>query len=107
MADALSAIRPPVVLASGDPRPNNVKEAATQFEALLVAQMLKEMRTASGSDFMGTGEDQSGACMLDYAEEHLSQVLAQQGGLGLARMVVAGLERKPAANAIPSADQRR
>ncbi len=105
MADALSAIRVPAGLPSGDPRPRDLKQAATQFEALLVAQMLKEIRTASGSEFMGAGEDQSGACMMDYAEEHLAQVLAQQGGLGLARMVVAGIERKPAANPIPSADQ--
>ena len=78
-------------------RPQNIKQAATQFEALLVAQMLKEMRTSSGSGWLGTGEDdQSGSCMLDLADEHLSRTLASQGGLGLARMVIAGVEKRTA-----------
>ncbi len=94
MTEPIAALRTTPVPPSGGLRPKDVKEAATQFEALLVSQMLKEIRTASGSGWLGTGEDESGACMMDYAEEHLSQVLAQQGGLGIARMVVKGLEKK-------------
>jgi flagellar protein FlgJ len=91
MPDTLAI--PPVTTLSpaGSLRPKNLKDAATQFEALMVSQMLKDMRTASGSGWLGTGEDDSSACMMDLAEEHLAQVLAQQGGLGIARMVVQNL----------------
>jgi Rod binding domain-containing protein len=76
---------------TGEPRPKDAKQAAVQFEALLVSQMLKSMREAGESGWLGTGDDQSGACMMELAEEHLSQVLAAQGGLGLANLVVKGL----------------
>jgi Rod binding domain-containing protein len=33
--------------------------------------------------------------MLEVAEEHLAQVLASQGGLGLANLIVQGLSGKP------------
>ncbi len=33
--------------------------------------------------------------ILDIAHEQLAQTLAKQGGLGVARLVVEGLERKP------------
>ena len=65
-------------------------EAASQFEALLIASMLKASREA-GAFWLGTGEDAAGSSAIAYAEEHLSQVLASQGGLGIARMVVDGL----------------
>jgi Rod binding domain-containing protein len=82
----------PPVGASGDvPAPRDVKQAATQFEALLISQMLKSMREAGESGWLGTGEDQAGGCMMELAEEHLSQVLAAQGGLGMANLVVKGL----------------
>jgi Rod binding domain-containing protein len=73
------------------PDPAKTLDAASQFEALLIASMLKASREA-GSSWLGTGDDQAGASAISYAEEHLSQVLASQGGLGIARMVVAGLE---------------
>lgn len=89
-----------VVSAPGEVRPRDIRQAAVQFEALLVSQMLKSMREAGESGWLGTGEDQAGACMMDLAEEHLSQVLASQGGLGLANLVVRGLEpASPAAQA--------
>jgi Rod binding domain-containing protein len=73
-------------------RPKDIRQAAAQFEALLVSQMLKSMHEADGSGWLGTGDDQAGSAMADLAEEHLSQVLAAQGGLGLANMVVKNLD---------------
>ena len=69
-------------------RPRDIRQAAEQFEALMVSQMLKSMHSADGSGWLGTGEDEAGSAMADLAEEHLSQVLAAQGGLGLANVVV-------------------
>jgi peptidoglycan hydrolase FlgJ len=100
MADSLLVVPVTSSLPSGDLRPKDIKQAATQFEAMLVAQMFKEMHAASGSGWLGTGEDESSASMMDLADEHLAQVLASQGGLGLARMVVKNLDPKaPSATA--------
>ncbi len=51
------------------------------------------MRESGEGGWLGTGEDQAGATMMEVAEEHLAQVLASQGGLGLANLVVEGLDR--------------
>ncbi len=90
---------PPAV--APDPRPSagSVKDAATQFEALLVGQLLKSMREAGSGGWLGTGEDQAGATMMELAEEHLARTLAAQGGLGLANMTVEGLNRATEPNA--------
>ena len=73
--------------------PAKVREAASQFEALLLAQLLKSAREAAGDGWLGSGGDEAGGMMLDVAQEHLAQVLASQGGLGLANLVTEGLSR--------------
>ena len=69
------------------PKPKNITEAAKQFEALMIAQMLK---TAHPD---GEGDSESSA-MLDLAGQHFAQVMANNGGLGLSKMIVKGLEKK-------------
>jgi peptidoglycan hydrolase FlgJ len=78
------AVRPP-------DDPAKVKEAATQFEALLIGQMLKSMREAGAGGWMDSGEDQAGTSMMEMGEERMAEMMAQQGGLGLANMVMRGL----------------
>jgi Rod binding domain-containing protein len=78
------------VSSAGQPSPK-LKEAAGQFEALLLAQMLKSARGDASGGWLGTGGDEAGGAILEVAEEHLAQVLAAQGGLGLARLVADGL----------------
>jgi len=73
--------------------PARLREAAAQFEALLLAQLLKAMREDRG--WMGTGDDQASASMMELAEEHLAEVMASQGGLGLARLILEGLASEP------------
>jgi Rod binding domain-containing protein len=83
---------------SGAVQPRNLKEAASQFEALLISQMLKSVHESGESGWLGTGDDQAGASMGELAEEHFAQALAAQGGMGVAKMVVKSLEKsKPAA----------
>ena len=74
--------------------PARVRDAACQFESLLIGQLMKSMRESS-TGWLSDGEDQAGATATDLAEEQFAQALARQGGLGLARMVVSGLEKKP------------
>ncbi|MFN3322177.1 MAG: hypothetical protein ACK5AZ_01670 [Bryobacteraceae bacterium] len=82
--------------------PETIREAARQFEALLIAQMLRAMREdGAGAGWMGTGDDQSAASLMEFAEEQLAQVLAANGGLGMARMLVDGLESAQGASVSP------
>ncbi|MGJ5820753.1 hypothetical protein [Paludibaculum fermentans] len=71
----------------------HVKQTAEQFESLLIGQIMHSMRASSGGGWMGTGEDQAGSTMGDFAEQHLAQVMAQQGGFGLASLIQQGLTR--------------
>ena len=80
-----------IVTAKSD-TPQKVRDAAQQFEALLMGQILRSARQ-SGSGWLGEGEDSSAECATDYAEQQFAAVLARQGGLGLADLVAKGLDR--------------
>lgn len=66
--------------------------AAQQFEALLIGQLLRASH-GEGSGWFGAGEDSTGGQATAIAEEFLARALASKGGLGIARMVSAGLEK--------------
>ncbi len=70
--------------------PERVRDAAQQFEALLVAQILRSVRE-SGGGWLGGG-DSAGDCATEFAEQHLATVLSQAGGLGLTDLITAGLK---------------
>jgi flagellar protein FlgJ len=71
--------------------PEKVRESAKQFEALLIGQMLKSMTDSEGG-WLGTGEDDAASSAMEYAQESFAQSLASSGGLGLASLVVKGLQ---------------
>ena len=73
--------------------PEKVRDAAQQFEALLIGQILRSARQ-SGTGWFSDGEDPSGEIATDYAEQQFATALARQGGLGLADMIAKGLERR-------------
>ncbi len=68
-----------------------VDQAATDFEGLLVAQMLRYARQAGDGGWMGTGEDKSSESMIELAEESLARMMASKGCLGLASMMKQGV----------------
>ena len=70
--------------------PGRIRDAAQQFEALLVAQILRSVRE-SGGGWLGGG-DSAGDCATEFAEQHLATVLSQAGGLGLADLIADGLK---------------
>jgi flagellar protein FlgJ len=74
--------------------PGKVKDAARQFESLLISQMMKSARESSSGGWGGDNEDKAGDSMMDMAEQQLSQVLAAGGGLGLAKLVIQGISVK-------------
>ena len=72
--------------------PKKVRDAARQFEALLIGQMLKSMHD-SDSGLLGDGSDDASSCAMEYGQEIFAQSLAAGGGLGLASLVAAGLTK--------------
>ena len=80
--------------------PAKVKDAATQFEGLLIAQMLKSARestTGASGD-----EDHTDDSIKEMAEQQLSTILASSGGLGLSKLIVHGLEKPLVRPCVPS-----
>ena len=78
----------------GKDSPEKVKDAARQFEALLVSQILKSAHAAGADGWLGAGEDDSASTAMEMAEEQLAQSVSKSGGFGLAKMIVSGLTRK-------------
>ena len=87
---------PPILPAASTPASNEAakaRDAARQFEALLLAQILRTVRESGA----GLGKaTESGDCATDFAEQQFARVLAQQGGLGLSALLTTVLESKPA-----------
>ena len=69
-----------------------ITQAAQQFEALLIGQILHSAHASDGG-WLGS-DDSSGACATDFAEEQLANTIAQQGGFGLAKMISQELQKK-------------
>lgn len=69
---------------------HDTRSAAREFEALLIGQLLS---SAFSSDQMGLGGgiDSGGQTMLDMGREHLARTIAEGGGLGLGKLIEAGL----------------
>lgn len=74
--------------------PEKIQQAAEQFEALLIGQMLKSSHEDGSSGWLGTGQDQGGQTGLQLAEEHFASLIASKGGLGLSKFIAANLVRK-------------
>jgi Rod binding domain-containing protein len=73
-----------------------VRDAARQFETLLIGQILHSAHS-DGTNWLGAAEDSASDCATDYAEQQLAAVMAQAGGLGLSRLIEQGLQKPPAA----------
>jgi Rod binding domain-containing protein len=86
---------PAMVPAASKDSTSRIRQAATDFEALLLTQMLRSAREAGGHGLSGDEEedDQSDSAMIELGEQQFAQALASSGGLGIAKMVVAGLTK--------------
>jgi Rod binding domain-containing protein len=84
---------------AGKDSPEKVKDAANQFEALLIGQILKSVHEEQDGGWMGTGDDKTSESVAGLADEYFARALSSRGGLGLANMVAKGL-----ANRAPSVD---
>ena len=81
--------------------PQKTKDAATQFESLLVGQILKSAHEEEGG-WLGAGEeDQTAGSAMQMADEYLAKALTSHGGLGLARMISHSLDQAAASASSP------
>ncbi|MBI4876737.1 MAG: hypothetical protein HY822_19040 [Acidobacteria bacterium] len=94
MLEALSALGAAGGGAGGR-NPEKIRAAAGEFEALLIGSLLKSMREAGSSGWLGGGQDQASDSLLEIAEQQMARLMAAQGGLGLARLVASGLSPAP------------
>ncbi len=85
--------------------PEKIRSAASQFEALLISQVLKASHQDEDEGWLGTGEDQTAGSVMGLAEDYFARAMAARGGFGLAHMVASGLERRvsggPASSSSP------
>ena len=90
------SVTPIAAVGPGAPRrpdtPEKVQDAAQQFEALLIGQILRAARE-SGGGWMGSADGASD-CAMEYAEREFAAVMARNGGLGLAALIAQGLEKR-------------
>ncbi|HYW44175.1 MAG TPA: rod-binding protein [Bryobacteraceae bacterium] len=71
--------------------PAKIRDAAQQFEALLLGQILRSARESGDGGWLGSGSSSDG--LTEFAEQHLASIMSQQGGLGLSTLITQGLER--------------
>lgn len=81
-----------------------IRETARDFEALLIAQILNSFRGENDDDPLGGGS--SSSTMMEFAGQHLAEVMSRQGGLGLHDLIVQGLLRKEESAAITQTGDR-
>jgi Rod binding domain-containing protein len=96
MSDVLTsaAAAPPTPLPSVSPTdsPAKIQAAAQQFESLLIAQVLNMAHSPDGG-WLGGGDAASSAAT-SFSEQQFAQVIAQQGGFGLSKLIAEGLSRQ-------------
>ena|SRR5713226_8465296 len=90
MIDPIST-PPSIAPAESRNNPAKIENAAKQFEALLMGQILKSMHEEGSNGWLGGGDDQSGESAMQLAEEQFAQALSSRGGLGLAKVITRGL----------------
>jgi Rod binding domain-containing protein len=73
--------------------PEAIAKAASQFEALLIGQLLQSARAGDEEGWFGTDAGDAGSTMTEMSEQVLSSTLASKGGLGLAKLVTKGMEK--------------
>jgi flagellar protein FlgJ len=96
-ADFSATSSPPLSLSVSQPTnskdtPEKIRKAAMDFEALLIAQMLKSARESGGGMTGDADEqDETNSTLVELGEQQLAQALSSGGGLGIANIVIAGL----------------
>jgi flagellar protein FlgJ len=65
-----------------------IHDAAQQFEALMITQMMKTVRETNSDGWLSDGGETGEDSTMSMAEAQFAQAMANRGGLGLAKMIV-------------------
>src|SRR4051812_30905142 len=89
-----TALASPAATATQEHR--RLTEAAQQFEGILLQELLKPMREhGSGMDEDSAAEgDSGGNTMTNFGTEVMAAAISKAGGVGIAKRVVAEVERE-------------
>lgn len=68
-------------------KPSKLHDAAQQFEALMIGEMMRSVREAGSEGWMGSGSDSGSESAMDMAEGQFARALATGGGLGLSKTI--------------------
>jgi Rod binding domain-containing protein len=72
--------------------PAKIRDAAQQFEALLLTELLKSAHPSGG--WLGSGDEDAAGTAFSFAEQQLATTMAKQGGIGLSGLIAKGLEKE-------------
>ncbi len=68
-------------------KPSKLHDAAQQFEALMIGEMMKTVRESGSEGWLGSGSDSGSESAMDMAESQFARALAMGGGLGLSKSI--------------------
>lgn len=88
----------PLIDATGTKsRPSKIHDAAEQFEALLIGEMLKSARESGSWGLTDENSDPGQDTFSGMAESQFANALARSGGLGLSHIVEQSVSRQAGA----------
>jgi Rod binding domain-containing protein len=86
-----SALSSPAI-GGGHGKPTNAKEAATQFEGMLIGEMLRSVHDSNSGSLDGDEDsDSESDTTYSMAADQFAQLMAKQGGFGVAKLLTQGL----------------
>jgi Rod binding domain-containing protein len=85
--NGISSLIAPTLAEPGLGKSSKLHNAAQQFEALVIGEMLRAGRESGSDGWLGSGDEAGDDSALDMAEGQLSNALAAGGGLGLAKTI--------------------
>jgi Rod binding domain-containing protein len=84
----------------GNGKPTNAKEAATQFEGMLIGEMLRSVHDSNSGSLDGDEDsDSESDTTYSMAADQFAQIMAKQGGFGVAKLLTQGLTTRDSGGA--------
>lgn len=68
-------------------KPSKLHQAAQQFEALLIGEMMKSVREDGEDGWLGSGGGAGDDSAMDMAQSQFANAMATSGGLGLTKVI--------------------
>lgn len=73
---------------------SKIHDAAQQFEALMIGELMKSVRESSSDGWLGSGDSDSDDSALSMAEGQFASAISRAGGLGLTEMIERNLNHE-------------